>query len=62
MKLINYKNQHFNLIVREDNNFVNMLVPTKILIDIVKDKEYNTEEKITIIKELTDKLNLSNDS
>ena len=43
MKLINYKNQHLNLIVREDNKIVNMLVPTKIPIDIVKDKEYNTE-------------------
>ena len=46
----------------EDDEIVNMLVPTKIAIDIVKEKEYNTAENVTIINELTEKLQLSNDS
>ena len=61
MKLINYKNQHFNLIVDENDEIVKMLVPKGS--DQQNDKNGDTENIVTPeVKELSDKLKIAEKS
>ena len=57
MKLINYKNLHFNLIVSENDEIVNMLVPQVKSSDKNEQNEENLE-----IQRLTERLKLSEES
>ena len=61
IKLLNYKNQHFNLIVGEDDEIVNMLVPKKKVSQTVNDKNPQNEDSHAL-KDLTNRLKLSEDS
>ena len=46
MKLINYKNMHFNLIVDEDDAIVNMLVPREQISETVMNTEVLNLDKV----------------
>ena len=55
MRLINYKNLHFNLIIHENDQIVQMLVPEKNTQQHVKERECVNEESVKI-NELTERL------
>ena len=55
---MNYKNQHFNLIVGEDDELVDMLVPKKK----VSQAENVQKDDNHALKDLTHRLKLSEDS
>ena len=61
IKLLNYKNQHFNLIVGEDDEIVNMLVPKKKVSQAVNDENVQKDDNHAL-KDLTHRLKLSEDS
>ena len=58
MKLLNYKNMHFNLIIDENDEIVKMLVPDEKTQQHVKQIEPENGESVQI-KELTDKLKIA---